>query len=80
MQPEPQLTATLDPDALSEARDRTRNLRDTSQICFHCATMRTPQLLYEKAHLFQSGICGGLWPPPVWQTAYKILKLGPRVK
>ena len=80
MQPEPQLTATLDPDALSEARDRTRNLRDTSQICFHCATMTTPQLLYEKAHLFQSGICGGLGPPPVWQTAYKILKLGPRVK
>ena len=27
---------------LSEARDRTRILMDTSWICFHCATMGTP--------------------------------------
>ena len=29
---------------VSEARDRTHILRDTSRICFYCATMGTPQL------------------------------------
>ena len=31
------------PNPLSEARVRTHILMDTSQIHFHCATMRTPQ-------------------------------------
>ena len=31
---------------LSEARDRTWNLMVPSGICFHCATMGTPQILY----------------------------------
>ena len=30
-------------DPLSEARDRTSILMDTSQICFHCATRGTPK-------------------------------------
>ena len=31
---------------LGETRDRTRNLMDTSQLHFHCATMRIPESLY----------------------------------
>ena len=30
------------PDPLSEARDQTHSLMDTSQICFCCITMATP--------------------------------------
>ena len=30
------------PDPLSKARDQTRVLMDSIQICFHCATMGTP--------------------------------------
>ena len=40
--PTPQLTAMPDPDPLSEARDQTHILMDTSQICFYCATMENP--------------------------------------
>ena len=32
---------------LSEARDRTRILMDTSGICFHCATTGTPSLSFK---------------------------------
>ena len=32
------------PDLLSEARDRTCILMDTSRIHFHCATMGTPTI------------------------------------
>ena len=32
------------PDPLSEARDRTCILMDTSRIHFHCATKETPEL------------------------------------
>jgi len=39
LQPTPQLTAAPDSDPLSEARDQTCILMDTSQICFHCTTM-----------------------------------------
>ena len=31
---------------LSEARDRTRNLMVPSRICFRCATMETPQMIF----------------------------------
>ena len=34
------------PDPLSEARDRTHILMDTSRICFHCATMGTLCFLF----------------------------------
>ena len=34
------------PDPLSMARNRTCILMDTSWICFHCATMETPLLLF----------------------------------
>ena len=30
------------PDPVSEARDQTRMLMDTSRICFRCPTKRTP--------------------------------------
>ena len=33
LQPTPQLTAMLDPQPLSDARDRSCNLKDTGQIC-----------------------------------------------
>ena len=33
---------------LSKARDGTRILRDTSQICFHCTIMGTPCYLFQK--------------------------------
>ena len=37
---------------LSEARDHTHTLMDTSPICFHCATMGTPPLsIYCLRHL-----------------------------
>ena len=42
LRPSPQLTATPDPNPLSEARDQTRNLMITSWIRFHCATAGTP--------------------------------------
>ena len=42
--PTPQLMATPDPDPLSEARDRTYILMDTSQIRFGCTTMGTSNL------------------------------------
>ena len=35
------------PNPLSKARDRTHNLVDTSQICFCCATTRTPFTLLD---------------------------------
>ena len=44
------------PDPLSEARDQTHNLMDTSQIRFHCTTMGTSKMMFlikEKAK--QSG-------------------------
>ena len=31
------------PNPLSQARDQTHILTDTSQICFHCTTMGTPK-------------------------------------
>ena len=34
------------PDPQSEARDQTCILRDTSQICFHCATWELPEMLF----------------------------------
>ena len=34
------------PESLSKARDWTHILMDTSQICFHCATMETPPKSY----------------------------------
>ena len=42
LQPTPQLTATLDPYPLSEARERTQNLMVPSQICFRCTMTGTP--------------------------------------
>ena len=46
LRPTPQLTAMPDPRRMSEARDRTPVLIDTSQIHFCCATMGTPILEY----------------------------------
>ena len=40
------------PDPLSEARDRTWILKDTSRICFRCATMGTPSTLCSYPHTF----------------------------
>ena len=34
------------PDPLCETRDRTRILMDISQICFHCATTGTPNIVF----------------------------------
>ena len=42
LRPTPQLSATLDPNPLSEASYRTCNLKVLSQIRFCCATMGTP--------------------------------------
>ena len=44
LQPTPQLIATLDPNPLSEARDRSYVLLDASQIHLCWATMGTPIL------------------------------------
>ena len=41
-QPTPQLKQHRKPNPLNEARDGTRLLMDTSQICFRCATTGTP--------------------------------------
>ena len=41
----PQLTAALDPNPLSKAKDPTCNLVVPSWIRFHCATTGTPKLL-----------------------------------
>ena len=40
------------PGPLSEARDQTRTLMDTSQICFHCTTTGTPWCHISKRGLF----------------------------
>ena len=37
-------------NSLSEAKDQTHILMDTSQIPFHCATMETPQFLLESIY------------------------------
>ena len=37
------------PDALTEARDRTHILMDSSQIHFHCVTKGTPEIILEYA-------------------------------
>ena len=55
LQPTPQLTATLIPNPLSEARDRTRNLMFPSRIRFCCATMGTPVCLFFKGTLDGQG-------------------------
>ena len=39
---------------LGEARDQTLILMDTSQICFHCTTVGTPQFLTSNVALLQS--------------------------
>ena len=44
LRPTPQLTAMMDPQPLSEARDRTCILKDASQICFHCTTTGTQNI------------------------------------
>ena len=46
LQPTPWLTPTLDPNPLSEARDRTDNLLVPSRIRFHCTTTGTPHPCY----------------------------------
>ena len=40
--------AMPDPDALSEARDQTCILMDTSQICFHCTTMGASRIVIDE--------------------------------
>ena len=52
------------PDPLSEARDRTHILMDTSWICFHCTTTGTPTLLNFEDHCPRPIKCHGdqhLW-------------------
>ena len=44
LQPTPEQHQILKP--LSEVRDRTLNLMVPSRICFHCAMMGTPRLLF----------------------------------
>ena len=39
-----------------EARDRTHNLMVTIQICFHCATMSTPQTKYFLKKFYGGGV------------------------
>ena len=46
LRPTPQLKAARILNPLSEAGDRTRNLMVPSQICFHCAIMGTPEVMF----------------------------------
>ena len=48
--------AMPDPNPLSEARDRTCILMDTSQICFCCATVGTPYIQFLKIMTNDSSI------------------------
>ena len=48
LRPTPQITARPDPRPLSEARDQTRILVDTSWIHFHCTTTGTPPEFFFK--------------------------------
>ena len=41
---------------LSKARDQTYILMDTSQICFHWATMGTPILIVKHKQIMEMGI------------------------
>ena len=45
-EPRLQTTPQLKLNLLREARDRTRILRDTSQIRFRCATTETPSIMF----------------------------------
>ena len=45
------------PDPLREARDQTRVLMDTSQICFYCTTMGTPRSLFLESSDWPLGFC-----------------------
>ena len=49
--PTSQLMAMLDLNPLSEARDWTRDLMDTSQVCYRWATMGIPPLASLMEHL-----------------------------
>ena len=42
LRPTPQLTSMSDPQPSERARDQNCIIMDTSQICFHCTTIGTP--------------------------------------
>ena len=46
------------PNLLSEARYRTHILMDTSRICFHCATMGTPNTDLLSTHSVPGPVLG----------------------